>query len=160
MWNIEKEVKQDDYFYALVPAHPFATKNGYVLYHRIVMENYLGRILKKDEVVHHKDGDKRNNKIENLEVMKAKAHSRLHSSMRGKWYAKLKCPECGKIFEKLNSHTHIDRKEGGKYTACSRRCNGKISRRIYNGEDLSKQFKKNYIEKFKKYLVKPLRAEI
>ena len=34
----------------------YASKYGYVLYHRILMENHLGRILNQNEVVHHIDG--------------------------------------------------------------------------------------------------------
>ena len=33
------------------------------------MENHLGRLLNSDEVVHHKDHNKFNNDISNLEVM-------------------------------------------------------------------------------------------
>lgn len=55
MFTIRKEIKKGDYLYALVPDHPNATKNGYVLMHRVIMENHLGRLLGKDEVVHHKD---------------------------------------------------------------------------------------------------------
>ena len=46
--------------------------------HRYVMEQYLGRPLCRDEVVHHKDGDKSNNDIENLELMSLSEHSRQH----------------------------------------------------------------------------------
>lgn len=46
------------------------------------MEKHLGRKLRSDEVVHHKDGDKSNNSIENLEVMTLSEHSRFH--MTGK----------------------------------------------------------------------------
>ena len=66
MWEIEKLIHKGDYMYALVPNHPNATKNGYVLYHRIIMENHLGRLLNADEVVHHINKDKFDNRIENL----------------------------------------------------------------------------------------------
>lgn len=46
--------------------------------HRLVMETYLGRRLDKDEVVHHINGDTKDNRIENLVVMSRGDHSRLH----------------------------------------------------------------------------------
>ncbi len=46
--------------------------------HRYIMEQYLGRKLERWEVVHHKDSDKSNNSIENLEVLSLSKHSRLH----------------------------------------------------------------------------------
>lgn len=48
--------------------------------HRLVMEQLLGRKLRSDEVVHHKDGNKLNNSPENLVVMTLAEHSRLHMS--------------------------------------------------------------------------------
>lgn len=46
--------------------------------HRYIMEQYLGRKLERWEVVHHKDGDKSNNSIKNLEVLSLSKHSKLH----------------------------------------------------------------------------------
>ena len=47
--------------------------------HRLIMENNIGRKLTFNEVVHHIDGNKSNNKIENLQLMSRSEHARLHS---------------------------------------------------------------------------------
>ena len=78
MWNIEKIIKKGDYLYAKVKNHPYATKNGYVLMHRVVAENHLKRLLNADEVVHHKDGNKKNKKKSNLLTLCANC-ARLHN---------------------------------------------------------------------------------
>lgn len=54
------------YIMVLSPNHPRRNKRGYVLEHRLVMEKHAGRYLRLDEIVHHIDGDRSNNKIENL----------------------------------------------------------------------------------------------
>lgn len=59
--------------------HPFAKKNGYVLEHRLVMENYLGRLLKPNEIVHHISGDITDNRIENLKLTTQPVHAHFHS---------------------------------------------------------------------------------
>lgn len=51
----------------------------YKMQHRLVMERYLGRELRPDEVVHHKDHDKTNNSIENLELLTSSEHTKLHN---------------------------------------------------------------------------------
>ena len=46
--------------------------------HRVVAEKILGRTLIKGEIVHHKDGDKKNNSIDNLSIMTQGQHMREH----------------------------------------------------------------------------------
>lgn len=65
-----------------VKSHPMADKRNYVLLHRLVMENYLGRYLKEDEYIHHKDGNKLNNDISNLELVYPEQHAKEHYTER------------------------------------------------------------------------------
>jgi len=67
------------YIYCYARGHPFATKQGYVMEHRLVMEQFIGRYLKKDEVVHHINGIKNDNRIENLKLFSHHNHNILHN---------------------------------------------------------------------------------
>lgn len=48
------------------------------LEHRWIMEQHIGRILTTDEVVHHKNGVKTDNRLENLEIIDRAKHTKLH----------------------------------------------------------------------------------
>lgn len=126
MWKIEKVVSKGDYNYAIVRDHPFASNNGYVLEHRIIMENHLGRLLDPNEVVHHINESKKDNRIENLQLMKVGEHERLHACI-GRRMIELKCPQCKTLFVKEYNQTFLGKKTG-KYTCCSASCRGKFSR--------------------------------
>lgn len=67
------------------PLRPMADGEGYILEHRLVMAESLGRLLLPTETVHHKDGNRTNNDIDNLE---------LRTGAHGKGQI-MQCADCG-----------------------------------------------------------------
>lgn len=73
------------YIYVKSKTHPHATKAGYVMEHRLVLEKDLGRYLQPGETVHHINGVRDDNRIENLQ---------LRSGSHGPGVS-LVCQDCG-----------------------------------------------------------------
>lgn len=86
-WNPGK-VTDAGYIPVHLPRHPYATKKGRILEHRLIMENHLGRFLEKWEKIHHRNGIKTDNRIENLEIV-------THARPNG-WVI---CPNCNCKFQ-------------------------------------------------------------
>lgn len=87
--------------------------------HRYLIEQHLGRKLTTDEVVHHKNGNKLDNRIGNLEVMTKSEHARLHNQV----YPTTKiCRICGQEFTPTPCHRQ-------RATVCSDKC-----KRILNSQ--------------------------
>jgi len=69
-WNGGQTIDRDGYVLVRAPVdHPYARETGYILLHRLVMEEKFGRYLLPEEVVHHVDGNKLNNDPSNLMVL-------------------------------------------------------------------------------------------
>lgn len=113
------------------------------------MENSIGRLLSPDEIVHHINHNRFDNRIENLKITSQQEHGRYHASQQGKHYVKLKCPWCDNVFIKERRHTHLVKSQ--QYTTCSHHCSGSFSRYIQlHGYDdkVNKGLVENVIEEF------------
>lgn len=84
-----REVRRNPYVnrgYRLVyqPNHPNCYHDGYIPEHVLVVEASLGRYLKKPECVHHVNGDRLDNRIENLTLFSSQSeHMReAHNQLR------------------------------------------------------------------------------
>jgi HNH endonuclease len=80
--------KKTPYVYIYNPRHSNANSRGYVFEHRLVMAELLGRPIRKDEVIHHRNGDSLDNRPENLEVRQRGGADQYHGPLRA-------CPYCG-----------------------------------------------------------------
>ncbi len=85
-WNGGRFKKVDGYVYV------WLEKKKYVLEHRLVMEKYLGRPLKSWEIVHHRNGIKDDNRIENLELSNRRDHALGHLDLLRKNFKYAKQP--------------------------------------------------------------------
>ena len=82
-WKGGRNVDADGYALVHYPSHPFCDRHGYVREHRLVMETALNRYLTQDEVVHHKNKNKLDNSIGNLELFPSNA-DHLRNELQGK----------------------------------------------------------------------------
>ena len=86
-WNNGIQIHELGYILLSQPKHPYSTKQGYVREHRLVMEQKLKRYLKPKEIVHHINGIKTDNRIDNLELVASQSeHIKNYHQYGGHFY--------------------------------------------------------------------------
>ncbi len=70
------------YVLLYVPTHPYVTSIGYVREHRLVIETYLGRYLKPEEIVHHINRKRNDNRLKNLYLFKNKQSHTAYETLK------------------------------------------------------------------------------
>lgn len=81
-WKGGRRILSNGYIAVYCPDHPNAGIRKTVYEHQLVMENHIGRYIKKGEVVHHIDGNKSNNDISNLLLLTNSDHVKLHAILK------------------------------------------------------------------------------
>ena len=77
-WKGGFRIDRDGYIRTYAPSHPWTRRGGYIMEHDRVMELLICRRLNPREVVHHKNGDPTDNRLENIELTTASLHSAHH----------------------------------------------------------------------------------
>lgn len=116
---------------------------------RYKMSIHLGRILTNNEFVDHIDENKKNDSLENLQILTRKENnekSRLHRKTK-KQMVKLCCPGCGCEFERERRQTHLSK--NNVFTTCSRSCGGKVRALLQHGKlSVEEIISSNILEEF------------
>jgi hypothetical protein len=111
----------------LIPLEPGTVKQRTFPFARYLMSVKLKRELATEEHVDHRDGDRTNDVISNLQVLTPTQNSEkgvndpLRVLRRAENMYRFKCPHCGEWFEKQKSKSHLGKK-GRSMTFCSRSC--------------------------------------
>ena len=77
-WEYKKNLDKDGYVRVYGLLHPYSEGRKMIPEHVVVMELSVGRRIKSIEVVHHKNGNRQDNRLVNLQLMTKSEHLQLH----------------------------------------------------------------------------------
>lgn len=142
-------MKNGDYILVIAPPDYPGKKyrNRYCYEHYLVYWQTYGVLPKPNEIIHHKNENKHDNRPSNLEIKPRRKHTSDHGKTKGRTMVELRCPACHKIFVREKRATHLQ-KTRNQYTCCSRQCVGQFTHLPKNVQaiEISKQFIREFKE--------------
>lgn len=91
--------------------------------HRLIMEQVLGRALRSDEIVHHKDGNKWNNDPSNLQIVTRREHAQIHRAQIDNRRSVFQIDGNGEIVNKWKSAREAEKHTRASYQNIWKCCN-------------------------------------
>ena len=83
-WKGGVHLSSHGYVKILLPKHHLSDSKGYAYEHRVVAEKKLCRPLKENELIHHLNGQKDDNREENIIVLETRSQHRTYHPVRNK----------------------------------------------------------------------------
>lgn len=101
-WNGGKTIDRHGYVKILKPICPMSDSKGYVYEHRYKMSIKIGRDLTNKDIVHHINGIRNDNRIENLHLTNDSTHKKHHGKIlcnlnKKRNSFKRECEVCNKV---------------------------------------------------------------
>ena len=140
--------------YAILIPKDKNMKRKTIAYSRYLMSVKLKRFLLNSEEVDHIDDNKTNDIIENLQILTKTENLNKQKDKSTRKYVKLKCPNCGKVFELPKNQSYLQ-KTNCTYNCCSRNCKDAMMRKTNNNKNkelVSSILKTIFIKEFNKFL--------
>lgn len=146
----ERHVSSNGYVTVRDKKGVYGKPGAFVPEHRLVMANQIGRPLRSDELVHHRDLNKSNNDPDNLVILTISEHGRVHSGGNvihsherayheppfdgtAKW-VKMRCPHCGAKFFKPRCASVLAKPNKSGMNFCSAKCAADFADALERGE--------------------------
>lgn len=107
------------------------TNRKTILYSKYIKSIEAGRLLEMHEEVDHVDGNKLNDRIDNLQIVSREENVRRRNKCIKKEIIDLICPNCGVEFKRAKNQTYLSKPNVSR-TFCSRKCSGQYNSRKKN----------------------------